>query len=67
LFGNEKDGKMKKTIIGKPLTQIPWQEKPKNCRDIIWRYDKNPVIGRNALKEGDRIFNSALVPYKDGL
>jgi len=57
---------MKKTIIGKPLPNIPWQEKPKNCADVMWRYDKNPVIGRRPLKDGSRIFNSALISYQEG-
>jgi beta-1,4-mannooligosaccharide/beta-1,4-mannosyl-N-acetylglucosamine phosphorylase len=54
---------MTKTIIGDPLPNMPWQDKPKDCYDIIWRYDKNPVIGREALKESLRIFNSAIIPY----
>ena len=45
---------------------MPWQEKPKGCTDVVWRFDKNPVIGKRPLKGAGRIFNSALVPYKDG-
>jgi beta-1,4-mannooligosaccharide/beta-1,4-mannosyl-N-acetylglucosamine phosphorylase len=54
----------KKTIIGESLPNIPWEDKPKGCNDIVWRYDKNPVIGRNVIKSAGRIFNSALVPYQ---
>jgi beta-1,4-mannooligosaccharide/beta-1,4-mannosyl-N-acetylglucosamine phosphorylase len=54
----------KKTIIGKPLHNTPWQDRPKGCSEIMWRYDKNPVIGRNALKGAGRIFNSAIIPYQ---
>jgi beta-1,4-mannooligosaccharide/beta-1,4-mannosyl-N-acetylglucosamine phosphorylase len=54
---------MKTTIIDKPLPNMPWQERPEGCEDIVWRYDKNPVIGREALN-GARIFNSAVIPYK---
>ncbi len=57
---------MKKTIIGKPLPKMPWQEKPKGCTDVVWRYDRNPVIGRKTIKSGDRVFNSAVIPYRDG-
>lgn len=56
---------MKNTIIGVPLPNIPWQDKPKEYSDVIWRYDKNPVIGREALKESIRIFNSAIIPYQN--
>jgi beta-1,4-mannooligosaccharide/beta-1,4-mannosyl-N-acetylglucosamine phosphorylase len=55
---------MKPTIIGKTVPNIPWQDKPEGCSDVVWRYDKNPVIGRNPIKGAGRIFNSAVVPYK---
>ena len=55
---------MKKTIIGDALPNIPWQDKPKGSSEVMWRYDKNPVIDRNAIKSGGRIFNSATIPYK---
>ena len=55
---------MKKTIIGDPLPNIPWQDKPKGSSEVMWRYDRNPVIDRNAIKSGGRIFNSATIPYK---
>ena len=52
------------TIRGKSLPNLPWQEKPKGSTDVMWRYDKNPVIGRRAIKDSSRIFNSAIIPYK---
>ncbi|UCE04618.1 MAG: glycosylase, partial [bacterium] len=54
-----------KTIIGKHLPYMPWQDKPEDSSEIIWRYDKNPVIGRKPLKSAGRIFNSAIIPYHD--
>ncbi|MCS7201497.1 MAG: glycoside hydrolase family 130 protein [Dictyoglomus sp.] len=50
-------------IIGEPLRNIPWQEKPKGYEGIIWRYDKNPLTKWNPTKSIARIFNSAVVPY----
>jgi beta-1,4-mannooligosaccharide/beta-1,4-mannosyl-N-acetylglucosamine phosphorylase len=29
----------------------------------MWRYTGNPVIGRHAVKDGARVFNSAIIPY----
>ncbi len=52
------------TIVGKPLPNMPWQDRPKESSEIIWRYDKNPVIGRKPLRVADRIFNSAIIPYQ---
>jgi beta-1,4-mannooligosaccharide/beta-1,4-mannosyl-N-acetylglucosamine phosphorylase len=57
---------MKNTIIGKSLPNIPWQDKPKGYENVMWRYDKNPVIDKNVIQSGGRIFNSAIVPYKGG-
>jgi hypothetical protein len=45
---------------------IPWEERPADCSDVLWRYSKNPIIPRNAIKRSNSIFNSAVVPYKDG-
>lgn len=28
----------KKTIIGEALPNIPWEDRPENCTDPIWRY-----------------------------
>ena len=55
---------MKKTIVGKALPNIPWQKKPKGYTDVVWRYDKNPVIDRKPIKDSSRVFNSAIIPYK---
>ena len=39
-----------KVINGVSLPNIPWQEKPADCKDVIWRYAQNPVIGRDHLE-----------------
>lgn len=46
--------------------QIPWQERPAGSKEIMWRYDKNPVINRYDIPSSNSIFNSAVVPFKDG-
>lgn len=53
-----------KTILGTPLPNIPWEEKPQNYRDIAWRYSKNPIIPRDLIPCSNSIFNSAVVPYQ---
>ena len=45
---------------------IPWQERPVGCSDILWRYSENPVISRYAIPSSNSVFNSAVVPFKDG-
>jgi beta-1,4-mannooligosaccharide/beta-1,4-mannosyl-N-acetylglucosamine phosphorylase len=53
-------------IVGKSLPNMPWEEKPKDCKDIVWRSKHNPIIKRNQAKDANSIFNSAVVPFKDG-
>lgn len=50
-------------IIGTPLANIPWQERPADCTDPVWRYNCNPIIPRDAIPDSNSIFNSAAVPY----
>ena len=28
------------------MIPFPWQDRPADCHDIMWRYSENPVIGR---------------------
>lgn len=48
------------------MTNFPWQDRPKNCGDVVWRYSENPIIPRDALPASNSIFNSAVVPLGDG-
>lgn len=57
---------MKIKIPGPALPNIPWQPKPAGLDDVVWRYDANPVIGRRPLPKVTGIYNSAVVPWKDG-
>jgi len=54
------------TIFGKPLPNIPWQDQPAGGAEPIWRYTGNPIIGRNGNKHSNSVFNSAVVPYRNG-
>lgn len=53
-------------IAGEPLPIIPWQDRPADCKHVIWRYDANPIIRRDQLSTSNSIFNSAVVPFKKG-
>lgn len=53
-------------IIGKELSNIPWQEKPAGCRMPVWRYEGNPIIKGDAIPTSNSIFNSAVVPFENG-
>ena len=54
---------MSTTIKGDALPNIPWEEKPKGCPDVVWRYSANPIIGWNPIPKAARIFNSAVLPH----
>ncbi|MEA2066995.1 MAG: glycoside hydrolase family 130 protein [Thermotogota bacterium] len=53
-------------MLGEPLPNIPWEDRPRELSEVIWRYSGNPIIDRNAVKNTNSIFNSAVVPFKDG-
>jgi beta-1,4-mannooligosaccharide/beta-1,4-mannosyl-N-acetylglucosamine phosphorylase len=53
-------------IIGTNLTNMPWQERKNEGPLPLWRFDQNPIIGRDGNKVSNSVFNSAIVPYKDG-
>ena len=55
---------MVQRIIGPTLSNIPWDDKPAGCSDIVWRYSKNPIIGWNSVPSAARFFNSAVIPYQ---
>lgn len=54
-------------IIGAEVANVPWQERGTEAKNWmpLWRYDENPIIGRNPLEGVARIFNSAVIPYQD--
>lgn len=45
---------------------IPWEDRPEGCTDIMWRHTKNPIIGRYQIPSSNSIFNSAVVPFEEG-
>jgi beta-1,4-mannooligosaccharide/beta-1,4-mannosyl-N-acetylglucosamine phosphorylase len=53
-------------IIGKPIGNLPWEDKPSGYQYPVWRYSGNPVITRDNLFFANSIFNSAVVPFGDG-
>ena len=53
-------------IIGQALPGIPWEEKPEGYQMPLWRYSKNPIIGRDGNRISNSVFNSAVVPFEGG-
>jgi beta-1,4-mannooligosaccharide/beta-1,4-mannosyl-N-acetylglucosamine phosphorylase len=54
----------KHLILGSALPNIPWEDRPAGCADVVWRSSRNPVIPRNAIPSSNSIFNSAVVPFR---
>ncbi len=57
---------MSNTIIGENLPHIPWEARPSDCNDVIWRFSANPILGWNPIPKAARIYNSAVIPFGDG-
>lgn len=53
-------------IISEIVANVPWQDKPAGCEDVVWRYSENPVVSRHAIKSAHSIYNSAVVPFGGG-
>ena len=49
-----------------PLPNIPWEDRPAGCADVVWRYSANPIIPRDLIPSSNSIFNSAVAPFRDG-
>jgi len=55
---------MKHQVLADALPTIPWEDRPADCQAVLWRYSRNPIIGRNPIPRSDRVFNSAVVPFE---
>ena len=56
-------------VNGTSLPNIPWEDRPASSdpkKELMWRYSANPIIPRNLTVHSNSIFNSAVVPFKDG-
>jgi beta-1,4-mannooligosaccharide/beta-1,4-mannosyl-N-acetylglucosamine phosphorylase len=51
-------------VIGEELPNIPWEDRPEGCSEVVWRYSGNPVIPRDLIPTSNSIFNSAVVPHE---
>ena len=34
-------------IMGQPLPNMPWEDRPENSKAVMWRYSANPIIPRD--------------------
>ena len=50
----------------KPANSIPFEPCPEHESDPIWRFSANPIISRDHVTGANSIFNSAVIPWKDG-
>jgi beta-1,4-mannooligosaccharide/beta-1,4-mannosyl-N-acetylglucosamine phosphorylase len=50
-------------IIGNPLPNLPWEDRPAGSAEIVWRYSGNPVIGWNPTPSTARVYNSAVLAH----
>ena len=52
------------SVVGPALPNIPWENRPANCNEVVWRFSKNPIIPRNLIPSANSIFNSAVIPFQ---
>jgi beta-1,4-mannooligosaccharide/beta-1,4-mannosyl-N-acetylglucosamine phosphorylase len=51
-------------VVGKAIHNLPWEEPRADCREVLWRYSRNPIIPADLLPTSNSIFNSAVVPFQ---
>jgi hypothetical protein len=56
----------KPTIIGESIPNLPWEERPAGCTDVMWRHSRNPVIPKNPMPGFQGIYNSAVMALEGG-
>ena len=39
---------------------IPWEDRPAGCKEVVWRSSQNPIIDRYHIPTSNSIFNSAM-------
>lgn len=54
---------LEKLVSSQPVANLPWEKRPDDCRDPIWRYTRNPIISRHSVPCANSIFNSAIIPF----
>lgn len=62
-FWDAKDDTIR-ILNGNELANIPWEDRPAGCDDVIWRSSHNPIIPRDLIPSANSIFNSAVVPFQ---
>jgi beta-1,4-mannooligosaccharide/beta-1,4-mannosyl-N-acetylglucosamine phosphorylase len=60
------NGRTVRILNEKSLPNIPWEDRPAGSTRPVWRYSGNPVIPRDLIPTSNSIFNSAVVPFRDG-
>jgi beta-1,4-mannooligosaccharide/beta-1,4-mannosyl-N-acetylglucosamine phosphorylase len=48
------------------MPNIPWEPRPDRYPHPVWRYSRNPIIPRDLIPSANSIFNSAVVPFRQG-
>ncbi len=41
-------------LNGISVPNIPWEERPAECAEVVWRSNFNPIIPRNLIPKANR-------------
>src|SRR3954465_15742704 len=52
------------TLVGDAVGNLPWQARPANSNELVWRYSANPIIDRHPIPVAYSIYNSAVIPFR---
>lgn len=53
------------TRAGDTQQEMPWQERPRNCDQVVWRFSRNPVVRRDPFPTANRVLPCAALTDDD--
>ncbi len=51
-------------VLSSSIANLPWEERPKGCSDVLWRYSGNPVVPARAIAASSYVHNSAVIDFE---
>lgn len=61
---NNKSSIKKTALIADPMPNMPWEQKPANCKAVVWRHSKNPIVDINPFPKARGVYNSCVLPWE---
>ncbi len=65
-MNKQNPGFQKTVLMADPVPHMPWEEKPSDCKEVVWRDSRNPIIDLHPFPKARSVYNSCVIPWEDG-